>query len=143
MCARFGLKMDVGCPNNPEYSPEQIILDEIADLSKDTKAEVRVIQDAAEAAQDSDVIYTDSWMSYGIAAEKEEERKKAFIPFQVTSSIMQSAKPDAVFMNYLPVMRGYEQTAEVIYGPQSIVFDQAENRLHIQKAIMLFLRGKF
>ena len=76
-------------------------------------------------------------------AYEEEERKKAFMPFQVTSLVMEAAKPDAVFMNCLPAMRGYEQTAEVIDGLQSIVFDEAENRLHIQKAIMLFLRDKF
>ncbi|MFX1316997.1 MAG: ornithine carbamoyltransferase, partial [Promethearchaeota archaeon] len=81
--------------------------------------------------------------SYGIPTEKEEERKKAFMPFQVTTAIMLTAKPHAVFMNCLPAMREYEQTAKVIDGPQSIVFDQAENRLHIQKAIMLFLRDKF
>ena len=65
------------------------------------------------------------------------------MPFQVTSSVMEVAKTDAIFMNCLPAMREYEQTTDVIDGPQSIVFDQAENRLHIQKAIMLFLRDKF
>jgi ornithine carbamoyltransferase len=143
MCAIFGWRMDVACPNNPEYCPERIVLDEVSEISHETGANVRVVHDAIEAAQDSDVIYTDSWMSYGIPQEQEEERKKAFMPYQVTSSIMGAAKLDAVFMNCLPAMRGYEQTAEVIDGPQSIIFDQAENRLHIQKAIMLFLRGKF
>ncbi|MFX1550297.1 MAG: ornithine carbamoyltransferase [Promethearchaeota archaeon] len=143
MCAIFGWKMNVTCPNDPEYSPEQTVLDEVSGLSKHTGADVKVVHDALEAARDSDVIYTDSWMSYGIPQEQEEERKNAFMPFQVTSSVMKAAKPDAVFMNCLPAMRGYEQTAEVIDGPQSIVFDEAENRLHIQKAIMLFLRDKF
>jgi ornithine carbamoyltransferase len=143
MCAIFGWKMDVACPDAPEYSPEQTVLDEVAELSRNTGAEVRVIHNALEAARDSDVIYTDSWMSYGIPKDQEEKRKKAFIPFQVSSSVMKEAKPDAIFMNCLPAMRGYEQTTEVIDGPQSIVFDEAENRLHIQKAIMLFLRGKF
>ncbi|TKJ19610.1 MAG: ornithine carbamoyltransferase [Promethearchaeota archaeon Loki_b32] len=143
MCAIFGWRMDVACPNAPEYSPEQIVLDEVSEISKDTGAEVKVVHDAIEAVQDSDVIYTDSWMSYGIPESEEEERKKAFMPYQVTSSVMEVAKSDAVFMNCLPAMREYEQTAEVIDGPQSIVFDQAENRLHIQKAIMLFLRNKF
>jgi len=142
MCALFGWKMDVACPNAPEYSPEQTVLDEVLEISKDTGAEVRVVYNAKEAAQDSDVIYTDSWMSYGIPESEEEKRKKAFMPYQVTSSIMNAAKSDAIFMNCLPAMREYEQTAEVIDGPQSVVFDQAENRLHIQKAIMLFLRDK-
>ena len=143
MCAMFGWRMNVVCPNNPEYSPEQIVLDEVSVLSKDTSADVKIIHNALQAAKDSDIIYTDSWMSYGIPTQQEEERKKAFMPYQVTSSIMQSANSDAIFMNCLPAMREYEQTAEVIDGPQSVVFDQAENRLHIQKAIMLFLREKF
>ena len=143
MCAMFGWRMDVACPNAPEYTPEQIVLDEVSDLSKNTDAEIKVVHNALKAAQDSDVIYTDSWMSYGIPQEQEEERKKAFMPYQVTSSIMEAAKSDAIFMNCLPAMREYEQTTEVIDGPQSVVFDQAENRLHIQKAIMLFLRDKF
>ncbi len=143
MCAIFGWRMDIACPNAPEYSPEQAVLDEVSGLSKDTGADVKVVHDALKAASESDVIYTDSWMSYGIPQEQEEERKRAFMPFQVTYSIMEAAKPEAIFMNCLPAMREYEQTAEVIDGPQSIVFDQAENRLHIQKAIMLFLRDKF
>jgi len=143
MCAIFGWRMDIACPNAPEYSPEQIVLDEVSETSKATGANVRVVYNALEAAQDSDVIYTDSWMSYGIPESEEEERTKAFMPYQVTSSIMDAAKTDVIFMNCLPAMRGYEQTAEVIDGSKSIVFDQAENRLHIQKAIMLFLRDKF
>ncbi len=143
ICAMFGWRMDIACPNASEYSPEQIVLDEVSDLSKDTSAEIKVVHNALEAARDSDIIYTDSWMSYGIPKEQEEERKKAFMPYQVTSSVMKAANLDALFMNCLPAMRGYEQTPEVIDGPQSIVFDQAENRLHIQKAIMLFLRDKF
>jgi len=143
ICALFGLRMDVACPNNPDYSPEQVVIDEILELSKNNGADIKIINDAIEAAKGADVIYTDSWMSYGIPTQQEEERKKAFMPYQVTSSIMQSANSDAIFMNCLPAMREYEQTAEVIDGPQSVVFDQAENRLHIQKAIMLFLREKF
>ncbi len=141
--AMFGLKMDVACPEGEAYEPEKEVLDEVEEISKQTGAEVRVVHDAKEAANNSDVVYTDSWMSYGIPAEQEEARKKVFMPFQVNSELMKSAKPDAVFMNCLPAKRGYEQTAEVIDGPQSIVFDQAENRLHIQKAIMLFLMNKF
>ncbi len=143
MAAIFGLKMDVACPNNPKFSPEQIVIDEASDISKKTGASIRVVHDVKDAAQESDVIYTDSWMSYGIPQDQEEERKKAFMPYQVTSSIMGAANSDAIFMNCLPAMREYEQTADVIDGPQSVVFDQAENRLHIQKAIMLFLRDKF
>jgi ornithine carbamoyltransferase len=143
MCAIFGWDMHVACPESPEYSPEVDVLDEVAKLSKFTRAKVEIIHNALDAAEGADIVYTDSWMSYGIPKEQEDERKKAFMPYQVTSSVMKVAKSDAVFMNCLPAMRGFEQTTEVIDGPQSIVFDQAENRLHIQKAILLFLRGKF
>lgn len=143
MAAIYGLKMDVACPEGAEYSPVQGVLDEVAELSKKSGAVVRVVHNALEAAKDSDVLYTDSWMSYGIPADQEEARKKVFMPFQVNDAVMAAAKPDAIFMNCLPAMRGYEQTASVIDGPQSIVFDEAENRLHAQKAIILFLLDKF
>ncbi len=143
MCAMFGLRMDVACPSGTDYSPEQEVLNEVKELSKISGADVRVIHNAKEAAKDADIVYTDSWMSYGIPKELEEERKKIFMPYQVTEEIMKLAKSDALFMNCLPAMRGHEQTAAVIDGPQSIVFDQARNRLHGQKAIMLFLRDKF
>lgn len=143
MTAMFGLKMDVACPKSVEYSPEQEVLDEVAELSRNTGAEVSIIDNAMEAAKESDIVYTDSWMSYGIPEEQEEERKKIFMPYQVTSNVMSAAKLDAIFMNCLPAMRGYEQTTDVIDGSQSIVFDQAENRLHAQKAIILFLLDKF
>ena len=143
ICALFGLELDIACPNGVEYTPEQEVLEEVEHLAKSSGAIINVIHEPGEAAKDADIVYTDSWMSYGIPKELEVERKKAFGPFQVTSQIMKKAKDDAIFMNCLPAMRGYEQTAEVIDGPQSIVFDQAENRLHGQKAIMLFLRNKF
>jgi len=143
IAAIFGLELDVACPVGSAYTPEQEVLDEVSQISKETGAFVNIIHDAYNAARDSDIIYTDSWMSYGIPVDKEEERRKIFTPFQVNSQIMETAKPDAIFMNCLPAKRGYEQTAEVIDGPQSFVFDQAENRLHSQKAIMLFLRDKF
>ena len=90
----------------------------------------------------ADIVYTDSWMSYHIPKEQKEGRIKVFTPFQVNKELMKHAKKEAIFMNCLPAMRGYEQTAEVIDGKQSIVFDQAENRLHMQKAIILKLLNK-
>ena len=143
IAAIFGLELDVACPIGSEYTPEQVVLDEVSQIAEETGAYINVVHDAYNAARDSDIVYTDSWMSYGIPVEKEEERRKIFTPFQVNAQIMEAAKPNAIFMNCLPAKRGYEQTAEVIDGPQSFVFDQAENRLHSQKAIMLFLRGKF
>ena len=143
IAAIFGLELDVACPVGSAYTPEQVVLDEVSEISKETGAYVNIIHDAYNAARDSDIIYTDSWMSYGIPVDKEEERRKIFTPFQVNSQIMETAKPDAIFMNCLPAKRGYEQTAEVIDGPQSFVFDQAERRFYDFRLIMLFLRNKF
>jgi ornithine carbamoyltransferase len=100
---------------------------------------VKVFPTAQEAVKDVDVIYCDSWMSYGIPKEEEDARKAMFMPFQVDAALLKLAKPDCIFMNCLPAARGMEQTAEVIDGPQSVVFDQAENRLHAQKALLVFL----
>eukprot|EP00420_Gonyaulax_spinifera_P030694 CAMPEP_0197877210 /NCGR_PEP_ID=MMETSP1439-20131203/5972_1 /TAXON_ID=66791 /ORGANISM="Gonyaulax spinifera, Strain CCMP409" /LENGTH=374 /DNA_ID=CAMNT_0043496541 /DNA_START=77 /DNA_END=1201 /DNA_ORIENTATION=+ len=112
---------------------------EVKKLSETSGSKVTVFKTAQEAVADVDVIYCDSWMSYGIPKDEEEARKKLFMPFQVNAELMKLAKPDCVFMNCLPAARGMEQTSEVIDGPQSIVFDQAENRLHAQKAMLVFL----
>lgn len=140
--AMFNIDMDVACPKGKDFSPEPEVLKEIKNLSGD-QLNVNIVNEAVEAAKNADVIYTDSWMSYGIPIEKEKERKDIFMPFQVNSEIMSLAKKDAIFMNCLPAKREYEQTTDVIDGPQSVVFDQAENRLHIQKAIILFLLEKY
>jgi ornithine carbamoyltransferase len=101
--------------------------------------DITVCEDAASAMNGADVVYCDSWMSYGIPKDEEAERTAKFMPYQVTADLMKLAKPDCIFMNCLPAMRGMEQTAEVIDGPQSVVFDQAENRLHAQKAVLVYL----
>jgi ornithine carbamoyltransferase len=98
-----------------------------------------VTRDPHEAVRGADVIYTDSWMSFHVPQEALDSRIKALKPFQVDAEKMALGAPDAIFMNCLPALRGFEQTAEVIDGPQSVVFDQAENRLHAQKAIMITL----
>merc|ERR1719191_97873 len=118
---------------------EKNVWDEVEKLSKETGAKVRHCKTAQEAAAGVDVIYADSWMSYGIPKEEEEARKSLFMPFQVDAELMKLAKPDCIFMNCLPAARGMEQTADVIDGPQSVVFDQAENRLHAQKALLVML----
>jgi len=104
-------------------------------------SKVEVFHDAAQAAEGADAMYADSWLSYHIDPAEEEARKKTFMPYQVNEKLMSYAKKDAIFMNCLPAMRGYEQTAEVIDGPQSVVFDEAENRMHAQKAVVLKLLG--
>ncbi|MCD6522799.1 MAG: ornithine carbamoyltransferase [Candidatus Diapherotrites archaeon] len=137
-CAVLGSTCYVGCPADEEFNVPESVLDECSKYP----GKIVVTHDAEEAARDADVIYTDTWVNYGIPVEELEERARKLKPYQVNQHIMSLAKPDAIFMNCLPAMRGYEQTADVIDGPQSVVFDEAENRLHAQKAIMLFLLGK-
>ena len=138
-CAKMGMHISVGCPKGDEYEPLDSVLAGTMKIAKKTGSRVVVTPDAAEAAKGADVVYTDSWMSYHIPQHKQDSRVKVFTPYQVNAKLMKQAKKDAIFMNCLPAVRGYEQTAEVIDSPQSVVFDQAENRLHIQKAIMLTL----
>ena len=87
----------------------------------------------------ADVVYTDTWMGYHVPAEQREARLNALTPFRVTAALMGIARPEAVFMHSLPARRGQELDAEVMDGPQSIVFAQAENRMHTEKAILLSL----
>jgi len=118
---------------------EEQVWDECRKLQEKSGSKIEVCKTAQEAVAGVDVVYTDSWMSYGIPKEDEDARKTLFMPFQVNGELMKLAKPDCIFMNCLPAARGMEQTSEVIDGPQSVVFDQAENRLHAQKALLVAL----
>jgi ornithine carbamoyltransferase len=138
-CPKMGVHLSIGCPAGKEYEPAG---EPFSTAQADAAAQgvtVEVTPDAAAAVRDADVVYTDSWMSYHIPKDQAGARKDIFGPYQVTADLMKQAKPDAIFMNCLPAMRGMEQTAEVIDGPQSVVFDQAENRMHMHKALMLIL----
>ncbi|MFH1409492.1 MAG: ornithine carbamoyltransferase [Nanoarchaeota archaeon] len=137
--ALMGMDMTIGCPNHKNLMPDSRFIEEAKKIAEKTGASLTIYHDAKEAITDADVVYTDSWMSYHISSDEEAERKRLLLPFQVDGALMKHAHPEAIFMNCLPAIRGYEQTAEVIDGPQSVVFDQAENRLHAQKAIMLYL----
>ncbi|WFB34794.1 ornithine carbamoyltransferase [Kiritimatiellota bacterium B12222] len=138
-CAMAGMNIRIGCPQGKDFEPLPEIVEKAKNLSAVNGSEIFISHDAHEAASGSDVIYTDSWMSYHIDPAELDERVSKFMPYQVTTDIMKAANADAIFMNCLPAVRGYEQTAEVIDGPQSVVFDQAENRMHAQNAIMLRL----
>lgn len=116
---------------------ETSVWEECRELQEKSGAKIETFTTAEEAIRGVNVVYCDSWMSYGIPKEEEEARKATFMPFQVTAELMSQAEPDCIFMNCLPAARGMEQTAEVIDGPQSVVFDQAENRLHAQKAMLV------
>jgi len=138
---KMGMHVSVGSPSGADYSPRADVVADCETFAAESGGSVFVTADPAEAIKDADVVYTDSWMSYHIPKDQEAERVAKFMPYQVNAELMAHAKPDAIFMNCLPAARGYEQTAEVIDGPQSIVFDEAENRLHAQKAVILTLCG--
>jgi ornithine carbamoyltransferase len=136
-CSRLGVSVTVGSPDDAEFRPRREVLE--AARAGARGAEILVTDDPDEAVAGAEFVYTDSWMSYHIAKEEESRRVGILGPYQVDEARMARAAPDALFMNCLPAMRGFEQTAEVIDGPRSIVFDQAENRLHAQKALLLHL----
>ncbi len=140
-CPLAGMNIKIGAPDSEEFIPQPDVREQATQMAGSAGTRMEIFADPIEAVKDVDVVYTDSWMSYHIPDYRKAERLTALMPFQVTSELMSHAKDSAVFMNCLPAMRGEEQTAEVIDGPQSIVFDQAENRLHAQKALMLRLLG--
>jgi ornithine carbamoyltransferase len=129
--ARLGLDFVLACP--PGYDPD-------ATIKSEAGAHVTVTHDVEAAARDADVVYTDVWTSMGQEAEAK-ARRRAFHPYQVNERVVALARPDAIVMHCLPAHRGEEITDGVIDGPRSAVFDQAENRLHVQKAIMCWLAG--
>ena len=137
--AIMGFDVSVGCPNSQEFVPQKEVMDFVNSNAKKSHANIEITSDAAKAVRDADVVYTDSWMSYHINPEEKGARINALKPYQVTQALMSHAKPNAIFMHCLPAARGEEVTAQVLDGPQSIVFDQAENRLHMQKAIIVTL----
>eukprot|EP00622_Pseudochattonella_farcimen_P004448 FR739834.1.p1 GENE.FR739834.1~~FR739834.1.p1 ORF type:complete len:323 (+),score=47.36 FR739834.1:59-970(+) len=119
----MGMDVRVTAPPTPDFLPEASVLAECKELEAVPGAgTARIFESAEEAVEGADVIYTDSWMSYGISGEERDERLAALMPYQVTSSLMAYASKTAVFMNCLPAMRGEEQTAKVIDGPESILF---------------------
>ncbi len=136
---KMGMHITICCPSEKEFTPRQDIINLCNDAAVISSGSIKIINNPLEAINNADVVYTDSWMSYHIPKEQEENRIKTLLPYQVNKKLMSLARTDAIFMNCLPASREYEQTADVIDGIQSIVFDQAENRLHAQKAIMIHL----
>jgi ornithine carbamoyltransferase len=131
---RFGFELTLACPEG--YEPA----DHLLDRAVKSGAKVRVVRDPMEAAAGAHVINTDVWASMG-QEEEQKKREKDFKGFSVSPMLMKKAAKDAIFLHCLPAHRGEEVSAEVIDGPQSRVWDEAENRLHIQKAIMAALMG--
>ena len=132
-CAKVGMDVTVACPDGYMPNPEIVALAQ--GYAAESGGSVTVMHDPKEAVKGVDVVYTDTWASMGQEAKKE-IRKKAFVGYQVDDAMMALAKPDAIFMHCLPAYRGMEVTDEVMESAQSVVFDEAENRLHAHKAIM-------
>ncbi len=136
LAARLPFHFVCACP--PAYLPDAATLEQARAAGLST---IEVVHDPAEAVQEADVVYTDVWASMGQKHELE-ERMQHFQGFQVDARLMAAARPDALFMHCLPAQRGLEVTDEIMESPASVVFTEAENRMHVQNAIMLFLTGR-
>lgn len=137
-CTLVGVDMAVACP--PGYEPDQGILKQALENARSSGSQVEVMHDPRQAMEGADVAYTDVFISMGQEAERE-RRLRDFKGYQVNRELLELAKRDVIFMHCLPAHRGEEVTDEVIDGPHSVVFDQAENRLHAQKAVLCMLLG--
>ncbi|HEU4686014.1 MAG TPA: ornithine carbamoyltransferase [Nitrospira sp.] len=139
VAAKMGMTIALGCPSG--YQPDQHVVDVARIEAAKTGSVIELGHDPNVAVKEADVIYADVWISMG--REREQARRlKVLAPYQVNSRLVSRAKPDAIVMHCLPAHRGEEITAEVLDGPQSVVIDQAENRLHMQKAILTKLLGR-
>jgi ornithine carbamoyltransferase len=128
---QFDFQLRIACPKG--YEPDQGVMSEAGDR-------VEIIHDAVAAAKDSHLVVTDVWASMG-QEEEQKIREQAFADYQVNATVMRSARPDALFMHCLPAHREEEVSTEVLEGPQSVVWDEAENRLHAQNAVLEYLVG--
>jgi ornithine carbamoyltransferase len=138
-CALLGVNMNISSPKG--YLPDDNIFEKASQIAQEKGAHLHMVSNPVEAVRGADIIYTDVWVSMG-DEKKKKGRKKTFASYQINSELVKHAKPDCVVMHCLPAHRGQEITDEVIDGGHSIVFDQAENRLHAQKALLVKLLGK-
>ena len=138
-CAKVGMHITVATPAG--YAPNKQIIAEAQEAAALSGSKIVITNSPLEAAAGADVLYTDVWASMGQEAEQM-ARQRIFADFQINSAALEVANNDAIVMHCLPAHRGEEITNEVIEGPQSVVFDEAENRLHVQKAIMALLMNK-
>jgi len=132
------LGMDVTVASPKGYEPKKALVDDARKLARSSGATLRIVNDPREGTRDADVVYTDVWASMGQEAQKE-ERRKLFPPYQVNAALVARAKPDAIVMHCLPAHRGEEITDEIADSQQSALWDQAENRMHAQKAVLAVL----
>ena len=131
----LGMDMSLACPKG--YEPDENIVKTAQEYAEENDTQITITEDIGIALENVDVVYTDVWVSMGDEAEAK-QREIDFAPFQVNSDLMSLANDDAIFMHCLPAIRGQEVTADVIDGPQSVVFDEAENRMHAQKAVLYY-----
>jgi ornithine carbamoyltransferase len=135
-CATAGMHVRIGAP--AEFAPDAAVVSDAKVRAAETGGSVAVHVDPAEAVRDADIVVTDTWVSMGKENEKA-ERVAIFGGYQVDQTLLDQAKDNALFLHCLPADRGYEVSADVIDGPQSVVWDEAENRLHAQKALLVWL----
>jgi ornithine carbamoyltransferase len=133
LAARLGLHLRIATP--PQYAPLPEVVADGKRVARETRAKIEVMTDPREAVTGAMGVYTDAWTSMGFEAEQK-LRNEVFQPYQVNRQLMDLAAPDAVFMHCLPAHRGMEVTEEILDGPHSIVLDQSENRMYVQKAIL-------
>jgi ornithine carbamoyltransferase len=138
ICSKMGIDISVACPKG--FDPDSSVLERAGKCAEKSGAKINIVRKPADAVNGANIVYTDVWVSMG--QEKETERRKnAFRGFKVDEQLMKLAAQDAIFMHDLPAHRGEEVDEDVIEGRQSVVFDQAENRLHVQKAILALILG--
>ena len=133
LAARLGVNLRIATPAS--YAPAQDVLADAKRVAKETRAKIELFTDPVEAVEGVQAVYTDSWTSMGFEAE-EKMRRQIFKPYQVNRKLMEQAGPEALFMHCLPAHRGQEVTDEVLDGPTSVVLQQSENRMYVQKAIL-------
>lgn len=134
--AKVGMDISIACPHDKKYMPYEEVVEE---ARRNSKSSIEITNDPAQAANNADIIYTDSWMSYHVSDEEQKIREEILMPYQVNKKIMNRAKSNAIFLHDQPASREKEVTSEVIDSKNSVIFDQAENRMHVQKAIILKL----
>lgn len=137
--AKVGMHVAIGCP--PQYQPDPGIVERSREEAVRTGATIEIVHDPAEAVENADALYTDVWTSMG-QEQEQNERVKVLAPYQLNERLLSRAKSSAIVLHCLPAHRGEEITATVLDGPQSAVLQQAENRLHVQKAILTEWLGR-
>lgn len=135
-CSKTGMTLSIATPKG--YECNQTVIKNATENAKKTGAVIEILNDPVKAVEKADVVYTDTWVSMGQEEEKA-DRINRFKEFQVNKELWTYVDKDAIFLHCLPAYRGYEVTRDIIDGPMSKVFDQAENRLHVQKAVMVML----